>query len=357
MPGLANFDLGIDKPGGTDQLLDHQPIGLLELVVAGGRRNIYRLIDQPLPFLEVQRPVVERGREPEAELDQSPLARSVAAVHPAELRDGDVALVDEHQVVVREIIQQRGRRLSRRAAGQMARIVLDSGAESHLGQQFQIVQRALLQALSFEQPVVRAKEFEPLLELGADIPDRDFHPVGGRYVMRGGIDRDALELANHLAAQRIDLVQRLDLIAEKLDPHRPALFIGREHLDRVAAHAEGPAMEIVVVALVPDIHQLAQHPVAIESLPLLDKHQHVEVHFRLAKPVDAGDRGDDQNIVALQQGFGRRMAQLVDLVVDAGVLLDIGVGGRNVGFGLIVVVIRNEVADRVFRKQALEFVV
>ena len=85
--------------------------------------------------------------------------------------------------------------------------------------------------------------------------------------------------------------------------------------------------------------------------------QHLEVDFGLAQSVDAGDRGDDQHVVALKQRLGRRVAQLVDLVVDARVLLDIRVGRGNVGLGLVVVVVGDEVADRVFREQALELVV
>ena len=168
---------------------------------------------------------------------------------------------------------------------------------------------------------------------------------------------DALELADHLAAQRIDLVQRLDLVAEELDAHRAALFVGGEDLDGVAAHAEGAAMEVVVVALVLDVDQLAQHAVAIDSLALLEKRQHLEVDLGLAEAVDAGNRGDDQNVVAFEQRLGGRVAQLVDLVVDAGVLLDVGVGRRDVGLGLVVVVVGDEVADRVVGKEALELVV
>ena len=41
------------------------------------------------------------------------------------------------------------------------------------------------------------------------------------------------------------------------------------------------------------------------------------------------------------------MTKLLDLLVDRGVLLDIGVGLRDVGLGLIVVVVRDEVDDRV----------
>ena len=116
-------------------------------------------------------------------------------------------------------------------------------------------------------------------------------------------------------------------------------------------------MEVVVVALVLDVDQLAQHAVALDGLALLEKGQHLEVDLGLAQAIDARDRGDDQDVVALEQGLGGRVAQLVDLVVDAGVLLDVGVGGGNVGLGLVVVVVGDEVADRVVREQALELVV
>jgi hypothetical protein len=50
------------------------------------------------------------------------------------------------------------------------------------------------------------------------------------------------------------------------------------------------------------------------------------------------------------------VSQPLDLVVDRRVLLDIGVGRRDVGLGLVVVVIADEVLDRVVRKEPLELV-
>ncbi len=49
---------------------------------------------------------------------------------------------------------------------------------------------------------------------------------------------------------------------------------------------------------------------------------------------------------------GRRgVAQTVDLVVDGRVLLDVGVGRREVRLGLVVVVVRDEELDPVLREQ------
>ena len=48
------------------------------------------------------------------------------------------------------------------------------------------------------------------------------------------------------------------------------------------------------------------------------------------------------------------VAQLVDLVVDVGVFLDVGVGARDIRLRLVVVVVRDEVLDRVVREELLE---
>ena len=51
------------------------------------------------------------------------------------------------------------------------------------------------------------------------------------------------------------------------------------------------------------------------------------------------------------------MPHAVDLLVDRGFLLDIGVGARDVGFGLVVVVVGDEIFDRVVGEERLELAV
>jgi len=58
-----------------------------------------------------------------------------------------------------------------------------------------------------------------------------------------------------------------------------------------------------------------------------------------------------------QQCPRRSVAQLVNLVVDVRVLLDVGVGARDVGLRLVVVVVADEVLDCVVRKELLELAV
>ena len=57
---------------------------------------------------------------------------------------------------------------------------------------------------------------------------------------------------------------------------------------------------------------------------------------------------------ALEERARGSVAQLVDLLVDVGVLGDVGVGARDVRLGLVVVVVGDEVLDRVLGEELLE---
>ena len=158
-----------------------------------------------------------------------------------------------------------------------------------------------------------------------------------------------------LAGQRVEVLQALDLVAE----HRRAerrLGVGREHLQRLAAHAEGAAREHAVVARVLDRDQFAQQRVAVDLLAALeDLHVHL-VGLRRAEAVDARHRGDHDHVAAREHGRGGGVAQAVDLLVDRRVLLDVQVAARDVGLGLVVVVVGDEVLDRVVREERAELV-
>ena len=73
-----------------------------------------------LPLLEFQRPVVDAGRQAEAEFVQDGLAREVAAGTSRRSGHGDVAFVHDQQRVFRQVFEQGRRRLARFAAGKIA---------------------------------------------------------------------------------------------------------------------------------------------------------------------------------------------------------------------------------------------
>ena len=131
----------------------------------------------------------------------------------------------------------------------------------------------------------------------------------------------------------------------------------REQFDRVAAHAKGAAQEIVVVAPVLQFDKAGEELGAVDPVALGERQGHLRIGFDRADAVDAGDRGDDDDVAPLEDRARRRMAHPVDLLVERGFLLDIGVGARDIGLGLVVVVIGDEVFDRVLREEALHLAV
>ena len=127
-----HFDWRIDQARGPNDLLDHHARRLGQLVRPRRGRDVDHLIHAVLEFFERQRTVVERAGQAESVLDQRFLARAVAVIHAVQLRNGLVRFVDEHQGVVRQVIEQRRRRLARQASGEMARIILDAVAVADL---------------------------------------------------------------------------------------------------------------------------------------------------------------------------------------------------------------------------------
>ncbi len=148
----------------------------------------------------------------------------------------------------------------------------------------------------------------------------------------------------------------LHLVPEELDADA-RLLVGGDDLDHVAAHPEGPALQVVVVAVVAGLHELGQELAPVEGLPLAHEEQHPVVGLGRAQAVDAGDGGHDDHVAPLEEAAGGAEAHPVDLLVDGRFLLDVGVGLGDVGLGLVVVVIGDEVLDRVVGEERLELLV
>jgi hypothetical protein len=93
-------------------------------------------------------------------------------------------------------------------------------------------------------------------------------------------------------------------------------------LDHVAAHAECPAAEVGVVALVENLDQAARNVFAADLLAFFEQQKHAVVGLRRAQAVDATDRADDDRVAPLEERARGREAQLVELLVDGGFFFD-----------------------------------
>jgi hypothetical protein len=314
------------------------------------------LADAGLELVEIERPVVEGRRQAEAVLDQGQLAGPVAGVHAADLGDGDMGLVDDGQEVPGEIIQQGEGRLAGRAAGQVAGVVLDAGAVAELAQHLEIVKGPLFDAGRFDGLAAGLKEGDLLLELGLDPGRRGAEGLGGRREEGPGVDHDGLEAFADLAEERIDGRDGLDAAVLELDAEG-RVGIARKDLDDVAADAERAPLEIGLLALVLDRHEPLEEVLAALGRARVEGEAHRIIGLGGADAVDAGDRGDDDDVAPAEERVRRAETEAIDLVVDGRFLGDVGVRGRDERLRLVIVVIADEVLDGVPGEEAPEFLV
>ena len=243
-------DFRVDEACRADDLLNKHAASLLHFPFAGRGRDMHGLRAHGVPFLEPQRPVIEAGREAETVFGERRLALKVAAIHAADLRHGDVALIGKHQSVIGQIFEQSRRRLARFTACEIARIILDTLAHAGGFQHFEIEQRALLQPLRFEQTARAVEIVEPMLQLFFDAFDRLQQSRARRDIMRIGVDLYGLQIGGLIAGQRIEFNNAFDFVTEHRHTPGAVFIMGRKDFDNVATHAEGAADKITAGTLI-----------------------------------------------------------------------------------------------------------
>ncbi len=177
-------------------------------------------------------------------------------------------------------------------------------------------------------------------------------PLGHHEVL-GRVHEEHLEGFEHLAGERIDPAYTLHLVECKLDAEG-LLHVRRKYLEDISLETKLPALQNGVVSLVLQRDKLHLHLLEVHLHAGVEAQTHVSIVLWTPEPVDAGDGRDDNHIVSLEKVGGRRQAQPVDLVIDGGVLLDVEIPRGDVGLGLVVVVIGDEVLHRVLGKELRE---
>ena len=128
-------------------------------------------------------------------------------------------------------------------------------------------------------------------------------------------------------------------------------MLGREDINRVAAHAKFAACEFQIIALVLHPHQLGDGFTLRDFVARAQDKTHFHITLGRADAVNRTDRGHDDGVAPLQHAFGGRQAHLLNLLVDRRVFFNEQIALRHIGLGLVVVVIADEILDGVIRKK------
>ena len=352
--GRLDHNLRVNQAGRANNLL-HITISLRQLILTGGRRKVNRLTDTLQELLPLQRAVIHRRRQTETVLHQGALTGHVALIHGTNLRDRHVRLINNQQEIIWEIIQQTVRGATGGTTVNMARVVLNAIAEAHLLHHFQVVSGAHAQTLRLQQLALGFEGLQALAQLILNGGNSLRHALRASNVVACGEDIHFFFLANYLAGQRVQGVNRLNLITEELNADRVLLVHG-DDFDGIAAHTERAAVKVHVVTRVLHRHEPAQQLVAVNLLTATQSHHLLNVLLGRAQTVNAGYGRNHHHVAAGQQGVRRRVAQALHLLVDGGVLLNERIGLRHVRLRLVVVVVGDEILHRIIRQQFAQLI-
>jgi hypothetical protein len=298
-------------------------------------------------LLELQRAVVHRCGQAETVFHQIDLAAAVATVHRPDLRHAHMALVNEHQEIVREIVQQAERPRTCLPSVKIAAVVLNARAVAQFAHHLQVILRALLQAFGLQGFSYGVEVVHLFHHVLLDLPDGGRKRVAARDEVVGRIDHHVLQHSDRGARIGVYPLQFLNLISEEEDAVG-IVGIGQPHIDHIAFHPELPAFQRHRAARIERRHQLMQQQLATYLLPHLQLDDILLEIRWVADAIDARHRCHHQHIpAARKQRGGRAKAVLLDLIVYCEVLLYVGVRSGDVGLRLIVVVVGDVILHRV----------
>ena len=239
---------GVEKACGADLLHDYA-LAALQLVVGRGGADIDHLIGQCLELLELEGAVVECGLEAESVVDEVDLPRQVAAVHGAALRQGDMTLIDDGEVVLREIVKQAEGTHAGLASVEISRVVLDARAVAHLAQHLDIVCHTLKQTLGLKLLADVEKVVVLLAEVNLNLSDGGAHALGRGHEQVCGIYLEHVMVAERDAVLGVNGLYGLNLIAPERDPH-DNLLVCQAYVHGIPLDAECAAGQLDLVARV-----------------------------------------------------------------------------------------------------------
>ena len=221
----------------------------VKLVFGRSGTHEYGTRHESLPLFELQRTVVDRGRQTEAVLYQILFAGIVASEHTVYLRYGNVAFVDEDEKIFREIVEDAKRTTAGRAVVEVSRIVLHSRAITDLAYHLYIVCYAFLQPFGFVGFIV----FSEKLYLLAEVESYEVESLVDTFLRGGedgcGVEVEAIENLYGLPCGGVECFEAVDVVVPEYYPQYKVSVCGK-NIDGIALYSEVTSVEVYLVSAV-----------------------------------------------------------------------------------------------------------
>ena len=158
-----------------------------------------------------------------------------------------MALVDDGEEVVGEVVQQAEGAHAGTAAVEIAGVVLYARTVAHLAHHLHVIGHALVQALGLGEAVLAGKSSHLVLAVEVNLAHGGLHAFLGGDKDVGGEDLEALDVLGGQLGLAVQDLDPLDLVAPEDDAQHDVL-VAEEDIDRVALDAESAHPQLGVAA-------------------------------------------------------------------------------------------------------------
>ena len=243
------------------------------------------------------------------------------------------------------------------ASVEIAGVVFDAAAIAEFLYHLEVVVDAFFETFGFKR-FVDGVEIVALLEhVGLNLAQGGGHVLFGGEEVAGGVDDCLVVSVDALPAYGVEAFNGFDFIVPEANTVAE-VGKGGENVDGVAFYTEASVGEFYFVADVLCVEELEEEGVAPYAVADFNVYGASFEFLGVADAVDAADRADDNHVATpAEECRGGAETEFVEVVVDGKVFFDVGVGGGDVGFGLVVVVVGDEILHGVVGEELLEFAV
>ena len=245
----TNLNLGVQQSCGAYQLFYNDTFCFVQLIIGWGSTDIDHLIGHLLEFLESQGTVVEGCRQSEAEFHQISLTSPVATIHSTDLRHTDVTLVNHHQIVFWEEVEQTVGSLTGLSSVKVSGIVLNTRTMAQFLDHLHIIFYAFLDALGLDAVTHFLEESHLFHQIVLNLTDGNICLLLRCHKQVSRIEFILLKRYQTVHRHSIQFLQCVYLVVPKRDTQNH-LTIGHCHVHRITFYTEAATFQFQVV---PDV--------------------------------------------------------------------------------------------------------
>ena len=178
--------------------------------------------------------------------------------------------IDDGYEIIREVINERVRSLSRLSQAQIKRVIFNTGTPAEFTQHFQVKERPLFNSVGFENLSFFLEMSGARFQLFFDATHgiiKNFFRSGEKSA---GIDYNSIQGVQLFSKERIEGRDIRDPTILQLDSVS-IILVGREDVNDIASNPKGSSLEIRLFACVLDVDQFLEQTFSCEPLIFLKK--------------------------------------------------------------------------------------